>query len=70
MYDDERNFVLIVIAVVVVVIAAAFALDRAACYSAWRDSGYGVRWGGLSGCRIEVTPGKWTPARQTFKVQE
>ena len=47
---------------------ADMAINEKSCHSKWSDSGYASRWDFWSGCRIEITPKVWIPAKHVAVI--
>ena len=54
---------------IAVVIAGFNKLSEINCMSMWSDSGFGVQYGFLPGCRIQTLDGKWIPADNYREVK-
>lgn len=69
----ERNLILIVVGAVVLMIAmvvgATFWWVAASCRRTWSHSGMRAEWRGpVTGCLLEVAPGRWIPEERYREI--
>lgn len=75
MYKEDIQIILGLAALLVIAGAligwSALSLDRASCYASWKQSGYAVRWGALSGCQLNrKSDTEWFPADSLRNLKE
>jgi len=61
--SNKHKFFALCVVVVVVFVGTTFLLQRQDCYSQWSSSGMRVEWGPFRECQLEISPGRWIPAK-------
>lgn len=73
----EREDVYCLVAVVVFglsmitgVIGSAMLMSNKQCIASWKDSGHGVQWSIMGGCRVQLKSGHYVPEDSLKAIQE
>ena len=52
-----------------IVFGLSYWASSSSCKAQWSDSGFGVRYGFMSGCMIHLPDGRWIPADNYREVK-
>jgi len=58
---DLLNITIILVLTFAIVFGCGFFVSYISCSARTEDIGVPHRWGAMSGCRIEASPGQWVP---------
>ena len=68
MYDELSVKFIIMLLCICAGYAFGAALSYNTCHAQWDRSGYGVEWGPIQGCMIEVKPNVWLPSKNLREI--
>jgi len=66
--DREEYLVVFALTIFLCLLGVAYAWgNKARCTQTWSESGMPVKWGLMSGCRVQQKDGTWIPA-ESYRV--
>ena len=60
--DDDTKIVILALLISIALVGFAVFVKKTQCEDGWASSGMKAEWSIITGCSLEIKPGRWIPA--------